>query len=108
MPRRKYGDPVGLRLELAGEVVEWRGPAPYHFVVVPPAQCEELAEVAPEVTYGWGMIPVRVTLGRSEWETALWPRDGGYVVPLKDWVRDDEGVGLGQVVELVLDVVARD
>lgn len=105
--RRKYGDPIGLRLAFAGPVVEWRGPAPYHFVTVPPQECEELAEVAAEVTYGWGMIPARITLGGSEWETALWPRDGGYVVPLRDWVRADEGVELGQRVALVVEVVAR-
>ena len=107
MARRKYGDPIGLRLGFAGPVVEGRGPAPYHFLEVPPPECEEIAEVAPEVTYGWGMIPVRVTLGGSEWETALWPREGGYVVPLKDWVREAEGAELGQVVEVTLDVVAR-
>jgi hypothetical protein len=105
--RRKYGDPIGLVLTFAGPVFEWRGPAPYHFVAVPPEECEELGEVAAEVTYGWGMVPVRVTLGDSEWETALWPREGGYVVPLRDWVREDEGVELGQVVEVRLDVVAR-
>jgi hypothetical protein len=107
VPRRKYGEPIGLRLAFSGPVVEWRGPAPYHFVVVPPEGCEDLGDVAPEVTYGWGMVPARITLGGSEWETALWPRDGGYVVPLKDWVREAEGVELGQVVELAVDVVAR-
>jgi hypothetical protein len=105
--RRKYGEPVGLRLRFTGLVVEWRGPAPYHFVEVPPAECAELGEVAPEVSYGWGMVPVRVSLGASEWETALWRHDGGYVVPLKDWVREAEGLELGQDVEVVLDVVAR-
>jgi hypothetical protein len=107
VPRRKYGDPVGLRLRFEAPVFEWRGPAPYHFVAVPAAACEEIGEVAAEVTYGWGMVPVRVVLGDSEWETALWPRDGGYVVPVKDWVREAEGVDLGQVVEVRLDVVAR-
>jgi hypothetical protein len=105
--RRKYGEPVGLRLSVTGPVFEWRGPAPYHFVAVPPEQCEEIGDVAAEVTYGWGMVPVRVALGGSEWETALWPREGGYVVPLRDWVREAEGVGPGQVVEVTLDVVAR-
>jgi hypothetical protein len=80
VPRRKYGDPVGLRVRFEGPVFE---------------------------SYGWGMVPVRVVLGDSEWETALWPREGGYVVPVKDWVREAEGVDLGQVVELRLDVVAR-
>ena len=107
MARRKYGEPVGLRLRFTGPVVEWRGPAPYHFVVVPPEACEDLGDVAPEVTYGWGMVPARLTLGDTEWETALWPREGGYVVPLKDWVREAEDVALGQVVEVTVEVVAR-
>ncbi len=107
MAPRKYGDPVGLRLRFGGPVVEWRGPAPYHFVEVPPPQCEEVREVVPEVTYGWGMVPVRVTLGGSSWETALWPRAGGYVLPIKDGVREAEGVSLGQAVEVTVDVVAR-
>ena len=96
-----------MELEFSGEVWSWRGPAPYHFVAVPPQECEEIGEVATEVTYGWGMVPVRVTLGDSEWETALWPREGGYVVPVRDWVREAEAVGLGQTVEVTLDVVAR-
>ena len=96
-----------VQLTFSGEVWHWRGPAPYHFVSVPDAESDQLAAVAPLVSYGWGMVPVAVRLGRTRWTTALWPKDGGYVVPLRDWVRADEGIELGQVVEVRLDVVAR-
>ena len=51
-----------------------------------------------DVSYGWGMIPVRVRIGTSVWETALFPKDGRYVVPVKDVVRRAEGLVLGDTV----------
>ncbi|WP_134741878.1 DUF1905 domain-containing protein [Nocardioides sp. 503] len=95
-----------MQLEFGGEVWEWRGPAPYHFVSVPEDECEEIALAAAAVTYGWGMIPVSVRIGATDWTTSLWPKDGGYVVPLKDAVRRAEGIALGDVVDvrLMIDV----
>ena len=38
------------------------------------------------------MIPVTVRLGASQWTTSLWPKDGGYIVPLRAEVRRREEV----------------
>ena len=89
-------------VDFDGEVWSWRGPAPYHFVSVPEEECAELAEAAALVTYGWGMIPVTVTIGKTEWTTSLWPKDGGYVVPLKDRIREAEEIALGDTVSVRL------
>jgi hypothetical protein len=48
------------------------------------------------------MVPVKVRLGRTSWRTALFPKDGGYVVPLRDSVRRRENVELGDVVSIQL------
>lgn len=56
------------------------------------------------MSYGWGMVPVTGRLGGTELRTALWPRDGGYVVPLRDAVRRAEGVELDDVVIAALHV----
>lgn len=93
-----------MDVEFTGPVIEWRGPAPYYFVTVPQDQAEMIQDVAAAVTYGWGMIPVTVTIGDTEWYTALWPRQGQYVVPLKDWVRKDELIGLDDVVSVRLSI----
>ena len=74
----------GLSMEFCGEVWHWRGPAPYHFVSVPDENCGSLQAAAPLVSYGWGMIPVAVRVGATEWTTSLWPKNGGYVVPNRD------------------------
>lgn len=83
-------------------VWEWRGPAPYYFVTVPEDESLDLQELAPEISYGWGMVPVRVRIKDTEWETSLWPKDGAYVVPLKDAVRRAEALEEGQEVTVEL------
>ncbi|GEP36787.1 hypothetical protein NPS01_04500 [Nocardioides psychrotolerans] len=93
-----------MDLEFTGEIWEWRGPAPYHFVSVPEDECAELLAVSPMVSYGWGMIPASVRIGATDWTTALWPKDGGYVVPLKDKIRNAESLTLGDVVTVALTI----
>ena len=95
-----------MELEFSGDVWLWRGPAPHHFVWVPEDDAAQIEDVAAAVTYGWGMIPVTVQLGGSTWTTSLWPKDGGYIVPLKLAVRRAEAVDVGDTVKirLTLDV----
>jgi hypothetical protein len=93
-----------MEYEFTGEIWPWRGPSPYHFVTVPPDDSDTILEVAAAVTYGWGMIPVRVRIDGTEWETSLWPKDGGYVLPVKDAVRRAESLELGDVVTVQLEV----
>ncbi|MEV6283492.1 GNAT family N-acetyltransferase [Kribbella sp. NPDC051770] len=89
--------------ELSGEIVEWRGPAPYYFVPLPDAASETLRAAATEAGYNsWGMLPIRVQLDGTEWKTSLWSKDGGYWLPLKDAVRKPLGLDAGDVVELRL------
>lgn len=95
-----------MRLNVSGEVWYWRGPAPFHFVTVPEAEARMIHEVSSIVTYGWGMIPASVTIGRTTVTTALWPKDGGYIVPIKKALQDREGVGVDDVVDIVLDIDA--
>lgn len=93
-----------VEFEFAGTVIEWRGPAPYHFVALPDWVAEQIAVVARAVTYGWGMIPVEATIGRTTRTTSLFPRDGGYLLPVKEAIRAAEGVGVDSVVEVTLRV----
>jgi hypothetical protein len=81
-----------VQIRFRGVVWYWRGPAPFHFVTVPPEHALEIAEISAAITYGWGMIPATVTIGGTEWTTSLWPKDGGYIVPLKTAVRRAEDV----------------
>ena len=90
---------IGLeaRWEFPGELWYWRGPAPYHFIKVPEDVAAELHAMSPMVSYGWGVIPVKVRLGERV-TTSLFPKDGGYLVPIKDAVRKAEGLVPGEAV----------
>jgi hypothetical protein len=95
-----------VNLEFSGELIHWRGPAPFHFVGVPEAESAAIKDVAALVTYGWGVIPVAARIRGTGWTTSLFPRDGRYLVPVKDAVRRAERLELGDVVpvSLTLDV----
>jgi len=84
-----------------GEVIEWRGPAPYLFVAMTPEESEDLKEEARSLIY-WGQVPVHATIGSTEFTTALFPKDGRYLVPLKVAVQRAEGIEEGAVVEVVV------
>jgi hypothetical protein len=93
-----------MDVTFTGEVWFWKGPAPWYFVTVPDEQCADLEGTSAFVSYGWGMIPVTARIGGTEWTTSLFPRDGGYVVPVKARVRKAEGVEAGDTVTVALAV----
>ena len=93
-----------MRLEFEAEVFQWRGPSPYYFVAVPQPMCDDLRVVARDVSYGWGVVPVTVQIGATSWTTSLFPKNGGYLVPLKDRVRKAEDIAQDDVVDLVLTI----
>lgn len=94
-------------MNFEGELFHWRGPAPFHFVRLPADLCADLHEIASEVSYGSGMIPVRARLGGTEWTTSLFPKDGGYLLPLKDAVRRAAALDDGHVTEVEMTVATR-
>jgi Domain of unknown function (DUF1905) len=93
-----------VELVFAGTVIEWRGPSPYYFVPIPDEESADIREVAAMATYGWGVIPVVARIGETDFETSLFPKDGGYLLPLKDAVRKPQGITAGQDVTVELTV----
>ena len=91
-----------LDLEFSGEVVYWRGPSPFHFVAIPEEECRDIEAVSSLVTYGWGVIPVRAQLGATIWTTSLFPRNGRYLLPVRDAVRRAEEADVGDSVRVRL------
>ena len=93
-----------MQLEFSGPMWHWRGPAPHYFVTVPEEHSAAIKDVAAAVTYGWGMIPVRVRVGQTEWATSLFPKDGRYLVPIKALVQRAERLAEGDVLAVRLEV----
>ncbi len=89
-----------------GPVIEWRGPAPFVFLAVPRDESEDIKEAARGQEY-WGQVAVEVRVGDTDFRTALFPKDGRYLVPLRAAVRRAEGIEVGQELTVVLDLAAR-
>ena len=91
-------------IEFNGKILFWKGPAPWFFVTVPAEQSRDLKAISGIVTYGWGVIPVHVRIGKTEWTTSLFPKDDLYLVPIKASVRKAENLEKGDSVTARLEV----
>ena len=93
-----------MNIEFTGRILFWKGPAPWFFVAVPEVQSRDLKAIASLVTYGWGVIPVHVQIGKTKFQTSLFPKDGRYLVPIKTSVRKAENLAQGDTVMVHLEV----
>jgi hypothetical protein len=50
------------------------------------------------------MIPAVAAISDTEWRTSLFPKDGRYVLPLKDAVRRAEAIDEGDYVAVRLSI----
>jgi Domain of unknown function (DUF1905) len=93
-----------MDLAFTNTVIEWRGPAPFYYLPLTDEAADDVHEVRQMATYGWGVIPVTARIDEVEFETSLFPRDGGYLLPLKDAVRKPSGINVGDEVSVELTV----
>lgn len=91
-----------ISFKVSGTVIEWRGPAPFFFLPTSKDVAEEIELYKRELSYGWGVVPAEVSLGSVTATTALIPRDGVFLVPLKDAIRRPNGVSVGDQISLTL------
>lgn len=81
---------------------EWRGPSPFHFIAIPQEISDEIKVVAKELSYGWGVIPVTAAISGVEFTSSLFPKEGSYLLPVKDIVRKEAKINLGDEVQATL------
>jgi hypothetical protein len=88
--------------DVAGPVIEWRGPAPFFFLPLDDEAATAIRALSPSLTYGWGVIPVEATIGGTTFTTSLIPRENTYFLPLKVAVRRAEGIDIDTSVRATL------
>lgn len=91
-------------IEFIGKIIFWKGPAPWFFIAIPVKQSREIKAVSSLVTYGWGVIPVHVRIGKTEFTTSLFPKDNRYLVPIKASVRKAENLAKGDKVDICVEI----
>lgn len=87
--------------EFEVELIEWRGPAPFVFAPLPVDMSEDIKEAARGIMY-WGQVPVIATIGDTKFETAMWPKNGRFLLPVKAFVQRAENIDVGDAVTAVV------
>jgi hypothetical protein len=92
------------RFRFEAPVVYWRGPAPHVFAKLPAEVAEGVRALGPGVSYGWGCVPVAAAIGSVTFTTALIPKDGTYLLPLKVAVRRQLELDEGAPVRVAMTI----
>lgn len=101
---------VDLSFNFQGECWLWAGEkAAWHFIRLPQEKSAEIKffnENLHEKKRGWGAVRVEVTIGKTTWQTSIFPdaKSGSYLLPTKSSVRKAEGFAAGDLVEVQLHI----
>lgn len=95
---------MSMTIKFTGKIFYWRGPAPFLFVAVPEEPSRDLKAISAMVTYGWGVIPAHVRIGKTEWKTSLFPKEGRYLVPIRMSIQKLENLKVDDSVTIQIEV----
>jgi hypothetical protein len=77
------------------------------FVSLPQPESDDIRDVVGARARGFGSVRVRVTIGRTSWQTSIFPSaDGGpYALPLKKAVRKSEKLDVGETASITVELL---
>jgi hypothetical protein len=100
---------MSKEFEVKGEVRKHEGKAGWLFIYINKEISAEIFRLTKDIRMesvkkvGFGFIPVRAILGKSTWETAIFPnKEHKYLLALKQSICRVEGVHEGDIVEMRL------
>lgn len=96
-----------VRHRIEGTVMVYPGGGGWRFLPLPLRTAKRIRAQWAMHARAWGSLPVEVTLGKSVWNTSLFPdtRSGTYLLPLKAEVRRKERVADGDTVACTVRVL---
>jgi Domain of unknown function (DUF1905) len=75
------------------------------FVGLPASESEEIRDLAGGLRCGFGSLRVRPTIGRSTWNTSIFPGKAGYVLPVKGSIREAEALDVGGTATVTVELM---
>jgi hypothetical protein len=95
--------------KIKGKVWRYPGKAGWHFVNVPRRQSGEIKKLFAGMNRGWGSLPVTATIGKTSWNTSIFPDSklGLYLLPIKAGVRKKEMVVAGDTIAFSIEIEIR-
>lgn len=92
-----------LVFNFSGRVWRYPGTGGWHFVTLPEKVSAQIRKAIVEPR-PWGYVKVQVTIGKTSWQTGLWPqaKDKVYLLVIKASVRIKERIAEKDTVRGVL------
>jgi hypothetical protein len=93
---------IADRFALRAKVWLYPGVGGWHFVTLPKKQSRIIRNTFGFLKRGWGSLPVVATIGKTEWNTSIFPdsKSGSYLLPLKAAVLKSEDIGADDTIRL--------
>lgn len=78
--------------------------AAWHFLTIPKEESAVIKNLFGKNARGWGSLPVMVKIGKTVWDTSIFPdrKAGTYMLPVKAAVRKNEGLFDGDMISYSL------
>lgn len=97
-----------LTFTFAGTLFVSSPEASWVFVALPIDAADEILDVVPRRP-GFGSVRVGAAIGSTRWLTSIFPSRelGTYVLPIKRAVRDEEGIVIGDTVDVTLELIEK-
>lgn len=97
---------IMVTIGFEAELWEHEGQGAWCFVTVPEEPSEDI-RLSGAMPAGFGSYRVEVTVGSTTWRTSVFPdkASGCFVLPVKKAVRRSEGIEIGDLVDVHLDVL---
>ena len=73
---------------------KWNGPSAWYFITINGMNAE-IIKARKEPTPGFGQIKVSATIGKTTWQTSIFPnKEGEYLIPIKAAIRKKENLSV--------------
>jgi hypothetical protein len=81
--------------------------ASWHFLTIPRDISQNIKKQKPKTPRGWGSVRIRATVGKTAWDTSIFPdsKSGTYILPVKASIRNIEGIEAQDIVTFTIAMV---
>ena len=88
---------VKTKFTMKSKVWFYEGKAGWYFLTLAKEPSKAIRKTFGPLARSWGSLPVTVTIGKTIWETSIFPerKSGAYLLPLKADVRRKEKIAEG-------------
>ena len=94
-----------MQFEFTSQLWVYNGDAAWYFVTLPTELADEI-KFYQEKRVGFGTVRVNVLIGKTQWQTSLFPdkASSSYLLPIKLAIRKKENINIGDMVDIILNI----